>query len=157
MLESGARKLGLIKMRNERRHEKSHGLISMISLTKLIAKRWKESSSEARKSFQNLADKDLIRYREAVLTMNEQNTSCIRNDTMSQKYLDSNSSTTRSDTSGTRLSPGNKKKDISCVRNDAMQQNNLDTLATTTITDKLGITWSTGEVESLRETFVLGA
>ena len=54
--------------RKRRRHEKSHGLIPMQSLTKIVAKRWKQADPEARKHFQNLADKDLIRYRKALLT-----------------------------------------------------------------------------------------
>ena len=50
------------------RHQKSHGLIPMQSLTKIIASRWEKAGPEARKYYLNLAETDLIRYHNALLT-----------------------------------------------------------------------------------------
>ena len=51
----------------KRPHRKTHGLISLQQLTKTVAKRWKEASPETREKFRSLAERDKVRYTNAVM------------------------------------------------------------------------------------------
>jgi len=51
----------------KRTNGKSHGLISLQQLTKIVAKRWKEASPEIREKYKNIAEKDKVRYSHAMM------------------------------------------------------------------------------------------
>jgi len=51
----------------KRPHRKRHGLISLQQLTKTVAKRWKEASPETREKFRSLAERDKVRYTNAMM------------------------------------------------------------------------------------------
>lgn len=53
-------------------HQKTHGMINLKELTTLIAKRWKEVNHETKKLYQDLANKDFLRYREEIACQSKQ-------------------------------------------------------------------------------------
>lgn len=61
--------------REKRRHRKTHGLIPLQQLTKIIAKRWKEASDETRRIFQDKSENDRARFKREMQQYNQNNKS----------------------------------------------------------------------------------
>ena len=49
--------------RRDRKHRKTHGVISFVELTKLVSRKWKVADSETKEYCRNLAQGELLRYR----------------------------------------------------------------------------------------------
>jgi len=56
----------LFPARRKRAHRKVHGKIGLVKLAKTVSQRWKDLSDEKRKYYQELAEKDRQRHKEAM-------------------------------------------------------------------------------------------
>lgn len=56
-----------------RKHRRTHGMIKLQDLTRIIAYRWREASSEIKDMYKGLFEEDVLRYKEEMKQYNQAN------------------------------------------------------------------------------------
>jgi len=137
----------------KRPHRKTHGLISLQQLTKTVAKRWKEASPETREKFRSLAERDKVRYTNAIMSeiQMEKNTS-----TKKSHFRKSGGEERARVAKCLKMTIADETKSFAGVHNTLELSDyyrdigNMFGSELHNYTDKLGLTWSADELHVLK-------